>query len=70
MRVVDDGVGGRPVRSGGGGERRQPQLRRCRKLRLRTAVRVMHQLVQNTSLATCFGRVRLPLCGVKISVGE
>lgn len=68
MRVVDDGVGGRPVHACDGFKSRELQQRGCWKLRLRAAVRVMHQLVRGASLATCFGRVRLPLCGVQINV--
>lgn len=68
MRVVDDGVGRRPVRPGDGLERRELPLRGDRELRLRATVRVMHQLVRSIGLAACFGRVRLPRCSMQISV--
>lgn len=69
MRVVDDGAGGRPVHSGDRVERRELQMRGDRKLRLRAAMRVMHQLVKRAGLSTRFGRIRLPLRGVKIDMG-
>lgn len=56
------------MRPGGRFQGWELPLRVDRKLRLRTAVCVVHQLVRGVSLATCFGRIRLPLRGMQISV--
>jgi hypothetical protein len=57
------------MRSGGRLERRELQLCRDRKLRLRATVGVVHQLVR-TSLATGFGRIRWPLHGMQLNVRD
>lgn len=52
VRVGNNGVGRRPVRPGGRFGSRELQLRGYRELRLRAAVRVMHQLMRGVSLTT------------------